>query len=534
MRTSRVATFALALVLGSGTALAWDPETHVGLEKAARLVSPAFAARLPLEFKDEFQRELAQPDLMDKICRNHRGKEAKIDAFAEAERQLLELRKPLRPYPRAQAVARYLHYVADCVVPAGLATGQKFQLADFWTNRDFILYRERRPLTEPLAQALRQRAQEAAEAGTGPESYGLVLRLALNTLVDAAMLLPARPEAALEADGGPLVFVVNRADNGYSGMQTDAYVVSEFYRQGSCIAQVSYVAELKSGGEGRKQADLMNRPGVQVAEAVERNGPGGRSWEALLFNNAGTCARKLRATSGSWALAFPDVMPPQSLLRVSAALPPGVSAAAVQLGYEATSCAGETPSAQALTGTRLVIGGSGGVPRFESAVRDTRALDARDGPRSSILGDRKLAANAKSVFNKASGPGVFTAEVPPDVTLGLQGLVSLGTVKLRYEGSLWQAVVPVRNASDGLLGILHVTFGITPESGGPERFETISIDLVSLLPAQSESRTARMTLLGEANPRGLRIQSARIGPAGSLPDVGKVKAPRVTNQVPLH
>ncbi|MBL8113057.1 MAG: hypothetical protein JNK60_09250 [Acidobacteria bacterium] len=530
---SPAAALALGLLL-SAEALAWDPETHTGLEKAARLVSPAFAARLPLDFKDEFQRELAQPDLMDKICRNHRGPEAKIDVFAEAERQLLELRKPLRPYPRAQAIARYLHYVADCVVPPALASGQKFQLEDFWTNRDFILYRDRRPLAEPLAASLRLRAQEAAAAGGKPEAYTLVLRLALNTLVDAALLIPPRPGTERELDGGPLVFVVNRADNGYSGSQTDAFLVSEYYRQGNYIARVSYVAEMKSGGEGKKQADLMNRPGVQVAEAVEKSGPSGRVWEALLFNNTATCARKLRASAGGWALDYPDVMPPQSLLRVSATLPPGVPAAAVQLGYEATSCTGETPSAQAITGQRLVIGGSGGVPRFESAVRDTRALEANDAPRTSVLGDRPLAADAKAVFGQRGGPGIFSAEVPPAVEQSLQGLASLATVKVRRDGSLWQAVVPVRNTSKALLGILHVTFGITPEDGGPERFETISIDLASLLPDQSETRSARMTLQGEVNPRALRIQSARIGPAGSLPDVGKIKAPKVTNTVPLN
>jgi hypothetical protein len=79
---------------------------------------------------------------------------------------------------RGRRPSRYLHYVADCVFPGpAVDRGSARGLLD----SDFILYRDRRPLAEPVAASLRLRAQEAAAAGGKPEAYTLVLRLALNT-----------------------------------------------------------------------------------------------------------------------------------------------------------------------------------------------------------------------------------------------------------------------------------------------------------------------------------------------------------------
>jgi hypothetical protein len=255
----------------------------------------------------------------------------------------------------------------------------------------------------------------------------------------------------------------------------------------------------------------MNRPGVQVAEAVEKSGAAGRVWEALLFNNTATCARKLRASAGSWALDYPDVMPPQSLLRVSATLPPGVPAAAVQLGYEATSCTGETPSAQAITGQRLVIGGSGGVPRFGSPPCATPARWINDARRTSILATvrsprtrRRCSASGRTWDLLGRGSCRPWAS--------LQGLASLATVKVRRDGSLWQAVVPCGTRARRCSASCTSRSGSRPRTA--DRALRDDLDRSRVAVAGPVGNTlGPADAAGRVNPRALRIQSARIGPA---------------------
>jgi len=125
-KTGRVRLGLVLVTLLARPARAWDPDSHLAIVRGAIALSPAAEARLPVSFREDMFREVAAADLTDKTCAAHRGAQARKEPAREADRLLLALRRPgASAYYRAQMLGQYLHFVADCVVPAAIASGRQ-------------------------------------------------------------------------------------------------------------------------------------------------------------------------------------------------------------------------------------------------------------------------------------------------------------------------------------------------------------------------------------------------------------------------
>jgi hypothetical protein len=379
---------------------AWDRDVHLALVKAAMGISPAAEEHLPLEFRDVLYKELTDPDYIDKECRYHCADTGAKEPALVAEQLLAQIVSPktvLKPYPRAQLVGRYLHYVADAVAPASLRRENAPKLLNFFANKDFIFFREKRaPLAAPLSASLRKRAEEMVWANANAEAaYTAMFRLAVNTLADAMLLLPAR-EGASAPDQSPVWFLVNRMDNGGAGKATEGH-----YEKGSTTETTTYHSYhgysydvtstwttwnwdpgSKGGGESFRKLNMLERLGVQLAELSTRQETGRVVLRGLLFNNADLCAEGVGLKAGNWSWSLPGLMPPHSIRYFEAEGPADLLSRRLTNGGKATQCQEKVAPPYVSASRSLVRGNTGSTPNFDYA---TTPVDLSTKPKSSTV-----------------------------------------------------------------------------------------------------------------------------------------------------
>ncbi|HEV8268870.1 MAG TPA: hypothetical protein VGR00_11565 [Thermoanaerobaculia bacterium] len=393
-----VLSFAPLLLL-SFPALAWEPEMHRSIVKAAMGLSPAAEARVPLEYRDALFKDVVEPDFSDRDCRFHCVDAGPKEPALLAEQllaQILAPKVPLKPYLRAQLVGRYIHYVADAVAPPPLRKPNAQVLANFFANKDFIFFREHRPpLGAPLSQALRKRAEEMAFANVDAEGAGASLfRCALNTVADALLLLPPREGAnatAAAADDGPVWFLVNRMDTGLGSKATEGHYEKSTssgtrtthlgpltWESSGSFTTTSWVSGTAGGGPSSKRLALLERRGVQLAEMVVRKEGDKVILHGIFFNNDDRCAEKVGIRAGNFTFALPGVLPPHVLKTFEATGPADLLSRRLDQGFDYTPCPASTASAGPVIPTRprVVFGNVGAIPRFD----DGRAEGASPAP----------------------------------------------------------------------------------------------------------------------------------------------------------
>jgi hypothetical protein len=347
-------------------------------------ISAAAEARVPLEYRDTVMKELAAPDYMDKDCRYHCADQGAKDPALVAEQMLAQLlapKVPLKPYQRAQAVGRYLHYVMDAVAPQALRTENAPRLVNYFPNRDFIIFRERHAVTGPLSAALRARAADMVFANVNPEEgYVPGFRCVVNATADALLLLPAR-EGENPPDEGPVWFLVNRQDTGLAGKATagewtateNRYTNTYYSRYGYSYeysgswTSWSWTPGTKGGGDSFRKLQIMEKRGAQLVELAARQETGKVLLRGIFFNNNDICAEKVALKAGAWNWTLPGVMPPHSLYRFDIEGPADLLSRSLTNGYKATNCT-EAPKETFISAVRRVVVGNGtDTPRFEYA-----------------------------------------------------------------------------------------------------------------------------------------------------------------------
>lgn len=381
-RASRPALALAALaLLAPAPARAWDPDIHVSVARAAVAISAAAEARVPLEHRDAYLKESAEPDFADKECRYHCSSG---DPAMEAEKILTALSNPkvvLRPYQRAQMIGRYAHWVMDVVAPANLRQGMAPRMLNFFANQDFVFWRQPRPLAGPLAAALRARHDEAVWANVNVDSSSPALfRLVVNTVADALLLLPPRPEDAKAADTGPVLFLVNRIDNGTAGRATsgewiktghhysDTYDGSSFVNSSGGWDTWSWRPGSKGGGQSFKKYDLLERKGVQIAELSSRVEGDQVTMRVVFFNNSPMCAAGVALKAEAWSWKLDETMPPHSLKLVEIKAPAEILSKHLGQTGKANDCEGVKIASAVNASRRLVYGNGGSAPAFDAAL----------------------------------------------------------------------------------------------------------------------------------------------------------------------
>jgi hypothetical protein len=520
-RTSRLllaASLAAALSRPSA-ALAWDAEAHQAILDMALLLSPAAASRLPAEYREELRKELRYPDSRDTLCRTHRGPAARVDAFAEAERELAALSRagaPLRPYERAKAVGRYLHWVADAVTPRPIASGKVCEVLDFWANKDFVVFRERSPLSQPLAAALRARAARAEWADDTPAAQPAVLRLAVNATIEALHLLPAPAGGPALPDEGPVLFLVNRIDTGLSGMRTGLYYYEVSVPVGGgYVYEESGVAEIRSGGQGERKADLMQRQRVQVAEQSARTNPaGGASIRALVFNNLKVPACGVTVQSGRWSVPVSGTLPPGALRLASFDVPAGVDLQDLRISSQTSGCAPATADGIVPTDRRLVLGTTGSVPRLAAEGASTVLQDGRRRG-STVARGETLSASAQAHTRATGAPdgegsGAVSVTIDRPETYGLGAPVEVLAMEVDPGPFEWRVRAKVRSLREVSNGQVRLVLASSAGEGsaGPET-EFLWLDVRRMTLGETRTFDLKHTPRKAATPKGLRLVDIR-------------------------
>lgn len=358
---------------------AWDGPTHVAIVAAASRLSPAVEKRIPAQFHDVFLQGLEQGDPRDSNCLSHRGAMARRRAAVEAQRILSDLTGPTaeqRPYQRAMLLGRYLHYVADCAVPGSLAEGRAVAVPDFFSNKDFVVFRETRALKTPLSGSLETIGSEAqwADEAHGGESF--VFRLAVNLTADALLLTSGA--GAVQEPAEPIVlFVINPLDNGTGMTHSELYESTSYTYVGRTVFESYSFGERRVGGGGVPLPDLLHRFGVQVVEWRSRREGEKVSVRALLFNNQPKCASDIVIGSrGSTASLTGIELSPLSLRNVALEIPSGGEPDFSSLKGVLLDC----PPAVSMppgvsTRLRLVANATGAPPRFDGEVTEVRITE---------------------------------------------------------------------------------------------------------------------------------------------------------------
>jgi hypothetical protein len=393
VRRLPVALLALGL-LGHHPLMAWDKEIHRSIAEAAVKLSPAAEARLPIGFREAFYKEASEADYRDRECRYHASVSGDRDSAAEAEKlylQLLDPKKIERPYARAQALGRFVHYLTDAVVPDSMKMGDAPKTLNYFANRNFVLFRERQPLAMPLASALRARAQAAAWGSSEEAGRTIFFRNVVNLAVDALCLLPPR-EGAAPQDVSPTIFIVNRMDNGVAAQHRSGYVVKEKEEMtglstsayhpsistGSTMTY-EYTFEAHGGGASVKKPNMMEISGLQIVEMLVRSTSTPPMMRVLLFNNSPNCAADVALKIGRWRWPLPETMPPGALRLVEVALPETMVSRRLTSSSNTDACGGAlAPEKFISSQNRFVVGNTGAPPRFEGVAEEI-ALSAPAG-----------------------------------------------------------------------------------------------------------------------------------------------------------
>ncbi len=312
---ARFAIPAVAAFLLARPAAAWDPDVHAVILQGARRLSPEFRARLEHLPFDDVVRGSSNADRKDLFCASHRLVSEPNEAWTRAAQILEELRgRTSWRATRAEAelVGQYFHYVADCAAPRVILGSRAGTMSV--GAYDVAVFRLRRPLTEPVLDALKARARQAEWADPVPEAGAAALRDAINLTIEASALLPpprGRAPVVEPADApSPVIYTVMSVVQ-FSRAAEDRRVT----RSGDPVHEKwaeALVDVIPSTG-GRTYARVAER-GVHVLEWVPRTEPGGGRVRALFLNNQGVCAVRVDVyVSAKLLIRVPASLAPLSL-----------------------------------------------------------------------------------------------------------------------------------------------------------------------------------------------------------------------------
>lgn len=321
--------------------------------QAALRLSPAAATRVPAGYREVVEREASSPDSLDKECIYHSAMGGDRDPAKEADKSLeriLNGKGLEKAYTRAQALGRYLHFVADAIMPTDFQAQSGKATTEFFANKNFVIFREKVPLARPLAPALRERAQTVRWDKSDSLSTA-TYRLAINSIADALLLLPPEAGETVPPDEGPTIFVVDRLDTGLGASRVTGYSYTGSVQSGSGSGSSSggygtgYVGTAggdtrlyseKRSGDATKGASsfvLSEKPGLHVVEWVEKKlGGGVARVRVLLFNNEDKCATKISLrvpTAWEEGTKIPIALGPRSVAVVEIDAPAGMPIAAI-------------------------------------------------------------------------------------------------------------------------------------------------------------------------------------------------------------
>jgi hypothetical protein len=368
---------------GARPAAGWDRNTHVAIVRAALRLSPAAATRIPFGQREALERDAAEPDLTDRECLYHLSAQGEREPAREAERALERLlagKGVERPYARAKAIGRYLHYVSDAAV-APEFFGENARAIDFLSNARFVLFRQKQPLPKTPAASLRERGREARWGLVSSSNSAAALRLAVNLVIEALLLLPPEAGESPREDDGPVVFILPRFDSGFGFASTGQE--SSTTSSGSLVRQ-------HGGTEartGREKYLLTDKPGVHVIEWTERRKGDVSLVRALLFNNDDTCASNilLKAdSSASLRLTPPQpwngmlksltvTVAPRSLRMVELEAPPAIPLERITGTWISGACTGVAdPESNISTRRRVVVPNLGTIPEIDERIPEER------------------------------------------------------------------------------------------------------------------------------------------------------------------
>ncbi|MBI5442232.1 MAG: hypothetical protein HY900_13605 [Deltaproteobacteria bacterium] len=505
-----------ALACVAPPAEAWDPETHVSIVKAAFALSPAAEARVPVEYREALFGEVASPDSFDSICRYHNGPAASVDPTVEAERVLLALssgRGPQSPYARTKSIGRYLHFVADAVVPAPIREGRAYTILDYFTLQDFILFRERQVLTSPLAASLRQAAAASQWPDESPGARSFVYRRAVNLVADALLLLPPRADAASAPDDGPVFFLLDRLRNLKGGAdRRHVFVTTYDYSGYRRVEETNSIREERVGGDTNLVKDMMAHRMLQVVERVARTDSGGSSLRLLLFNNSESCQTDISLRFKGHIAPIAGSVSAGSLLTAEVRVPTGIPPAALALFSADGACAVGTPLPGTIPAGRRVVLGLSGVPRDFRGAAETTAIQA-----SARVAASELGSNPSVQFNRAALKGLndgpmlseMVASVEPEVVKKLAGRLLVERFDVDASRQPWVCRLVVRNTGESALDGLSITLSVTPmERDRTATRETVLFDARSVTRGSTRELTALHTSTRGIRPAVLKIVDA--------------------------
>lgn len=377
--TSRgnILVLCILAALAANRADAWPKEVHRAIFEAAARLSPEIRSLVPPSYESTFYDALESPDLLDPGCAHHgmlSGNRGPWARAAERAAALLDPAKPPRPITQGRLTGEYLHFVADCFVPAEIRTGENPMVAEFFANDDLVIFREPIDLKGDLTERLRTNGLASSWSAGSSGVNSAVFRAAVNATIDACHRLSA---VARRSDGEiPVIFVVNSLDDGRGTTATYKYWATDTYSAGNVVVSVSKKGQLRVGESVALKQDLLHRRGVQVVEWLLTPTQG--QVDALLLNNLSQCAGKVELDMGTWRHQIPNELQPQTLTRVRLSGPPLSEADGITARAVVQPCGASAQADGAIPATRrIVVGAVGMTPRFESAaVDDLRAVSS--------------------------------------------------------------------------------------------------------------------------------------------------------------
>jgi hypothetical protein len=310
--------------------------------------------------------------------------------------------------------------------------------------------------------------------------------------------VPAAP------DDGPVVFLVNRIDNGLASTKSDLYYYEMTYRSGGIQVQDAGIAEIRTGGDGEKKANLMQRQRVQIAEQSVRTRPdGSRSIRALVFNNLAVPACEVALRSESWSVPVSGTLPPGGLRLASFDVPPGVDLRKVSLTSRTADCPAAIAEGAVRSDRRRVLGCTGSVPSLK-AEENTTALGGAVEKRSSVAQGPALASSAA-----APAPGAAGRE-KPGLVVGLKAAADSGPAAPVAVLAMevvpgpwdWRVKVTVRNPAEVQTGQVRL---VVAWSGSSAVRESIWVDVRKMAPGATQTFVVTHRPRQSGVPEGLRL-----------------------------
>lgn len=387
MRALRIAV--CLLLAYAGSARAWDPDSHAAIARAALLLSPAAAARIPDGQTAYFIHDAREADLSDRACLYHvAGSFGRRDPAVEVEKlytQLLGSKGLQSPYPRSQALGRYVHFVADCVTPETLLKNPN-GTPTFFRGKDFVVFREPLPLRSPLAERLRQLEEEAQWDDPGNGADTARFRFAVNLVVDALLVLP--PVRAIPADEPVPILVAYNPQT--SRVQSGGILHRALLRDGSPLVRntgdpVAGEERLRFDGEGAGQLrTFFDQRGLHLVEWRSRRSGSANIVRVLLYNNGGNCVADVRLRKEAekpWKVVLPlGRVTPHSFRTAEFLAPLVLKMTELTMEWRPFECKGPFDSEGAVRSDFLLLAPADGKPPdFDTGeMRRVGANPARD------------------------------------------------------------------------------------------------------------------------------------------------------------